>query len=415
MIRIGIVGCGRILNAHLQAFKTLKELGIKNFEITGLCELKAEDALMFLERGKGPLPRAPVLRSSEDPLAAPPTYLSDFQSVNHVGIYTDYHELIANPNVDAIMDLTTVAEHHLVGEASLHANKHLLTQKPLAISVRAARYLVDLANERHLTFGVFENLRQEPMNRAIAWAVRKGLIGDPQLVIVGGLGGLWSPDKVVADTPWRHKKLLGGGGSTIDIGVHLMHMLRYIIGPIQKISATVCILEPTRYQRDDQKQIVKRMTVDADDTFLATILFERGTLGQAWWSWGVHGKPVEIPGVPAVLGSKGSIRGGELVFDGGQRLELMKEFDRLLCPDEREQFFPLGLRSPFAIQQLDWLRAIERGIDPETSGLEGLYDLACGFAMLESSNLGRQIPLEEVLNGTVDNCQREINQHYNLM
>jgi 1,5-anhydro-D-fructose reductase (1,5-anhydro-D-mannitol-forming) len=415
MIRIGIVGCGRILNAHLQAFKTLKEFGINNFEITGLCELKAEDALMFLERGKGPPPRAPVLRLSKDPLAAPPTYLSDFQRVNHVGIYTNYHELIANSNVDAVMDLTTVAEHHLVGEASLRANKPLLTQKPLAISVRAARHLVDLANERHLTFGVFENLRQEPLNRAIAWAVRRGLIGEPQLAIVGSFGGLWSPDKVVADTPWRHKKLLGGGGSTIDIGVHLMHMLRYIIGPIYKIGATVCIFEPVRYQRDEQNQIVKKIMVDADDTFIATIFFERGAIGQAWWSWGVHGRPVEIPGMPAVLGSKGSIRGDELLGDGRCQLELLKEFDSLLSPDEREQFFPLGLRNPYAIQQLDWLRAIERGSQPETSGLEGLYDLACGFAMIESSNLGQQIPLEEVLNSTVDNCQREIDQYYSLI
>jgi len=37
MIRIGIVGCGRILNAHLQGYKQLRELGMDNFRITALC------------------------------------------------------------------------------------------------------------------------------------------------------------------------------------------------------------------------------------------------------------------------------------------------------------------------------------------------------------------------------------------
>ena len=80
MIRIGIVGCGRILNAHLQGYQRLRELGIDNFRITALCARREEDALMFRRRGEGPPPRPPVLDpSTGDPLAAPHTYLSDFQ------------------------------------------------------------------------------------------------------------------------------------------------------------------------------------------------------------------------------------------------------------------------------------------------------------------------------------------------
>ena len=416
MIRIGIVGTGRILNAHLQGYKQLRERGIDNFRITALCARREGDALMFRRRGEGPPPRPPVLDpATGDPLAAPHTYLSDFQDDVEVPIYMDYRELIASGEVDAINDFTTLALHHQVGLAALEAGKHVLTQKPLAISVRAAQRLVDLAHERGLTLGVFENVRQSPAVRAMAWAVRTGLIGDVQVAVMGSLGGLWSPDRVVADTPWRHQKLLGGGGGSIDIGVHQMHWLRYVVGEIAAVGAVARTLEPLRYRRDEQGQIIEEVRADVDDTYLATIAFEHGAVGQLWWSWGIHGEPLDIPGVPAVMGSKGSLKGGELVLDGGQRQPLQQQFEQSLSPDEREQFFPLGLRDPYAIQQFDWLRAIERGADPETSGREGLRDLACAFAILESSALSRQVTLDEILDGNADTYQRESDEHYNLV
>src|SRR3712207_4866223 len=151
MIRIGIVGCGRILNAHLQGYKQLRQLGIDSFRITALCARREEDALMFRRRGEGPPPRPPVLDpATGDPLAAPHTYLSDFQDDVEVAIHTNYRQLIASGQVDAINDFTTLALHHQVGAAALEAGLHLLTQKPLAISVRAGKLLVDLAAARVL-------------------------------------------------------------------------------------------------------------------------------------------------------------------------------------------------------------------------------------------------------------------------
>src|SRR6266540_11913 len=278
MVRIGIVGCGRILNAHLQGYKQLRELGIDNFRITALCARREADALMFRRRGAGPPPRPPVLDpSTGDPLAAPHTYLSDFQDDVEAAVYTDYRELIASGEVDAINDFTTLALHHQGG------------------------------------------------------------------------------------------------------------------------------------------RVVERVRADVDDTYLATLFFERGALGQLWWSWALHGEPLDIPGAPALMGSRGSLRGGEIQLEDGRRLPLQEEFERALSDADRARFFPRGLRDPYAIQQLDWLQAIERGDDPETSGEEGLRDLACAFAIIESSALGRQVTLEELLDGRVDGYQREIDQHYGLV
>lgn len=416
MIRIGIVGCGRILNAHLQGYVRLREQGIDNFRITALCARREDDARMFLRRGEGPPPRPPVLDpATGDPLAAPHTYLSDFQDDVEVGVFTDYRAMIDSGTVDAVNDFTTLALHHQVGAAAVEAGKHLLTQKPLAVSVRAARRLVDGARARGLTLGTFENVRQSPNVRAMAWAVRNGLVGEPQVAVMGSLGGLWSPDRIVADTPWRHDKLQGGGGGSIDIGVHQMHWLRYVVGEVAAVGAVARTFEPVRGRRDAGGVVVEETRADVDDTYLATVLFERGALGQLWWSWALHGEPLEIPGAPVVMGSRGVLKGGEIIGEDGRREPLMARFEAELGAEEREAFFPLGLRDPYAIQQLDWLRSIERGQDPETSGEQGLRDLACAFAMLESSAAGRQVALAEVLDGTVDGYQRPIDEHYGLV
>lgn len=415
MIRIAIVGCGRILNAHLQGYKVLREAGIDNFRITALVARQEDDAKMFLRRGQGPTPRPAVLPpESGDPLAAPHTYLSDFQDDVEAQIFTDYQEMLEQAEVDAVNDFTTLALHHQVGEAALNKGKHLLTQKPLAISVAAGQRLVDLARARGLTLGTFENVRQGRFTRAAGWAVHQGLIGQPQMALVGSLGGLWSPDKVVAETPWRHYKLWGGGGGSIDIGVHQFHLLRYVFGEVAWVSAVARTFEPVRYRRDEAGQIIEKVDVDVDDTYLAVAGFENEAVAQLLWSWAGHGEALNIPDAPTFFGSQGVIKGGQLVSQNGAREALLDYFDKKLSVDEREQFFPLGLTNPYAIQQLDWLRAIERGHDPETSGREGLHDLACAFAMLESSALARRVTLQEVLSGSVATYQADINTHYNL-
>jgi predicted dehydrogenase len=415
MIRIAIVGCGRILNAHLQGYKKLREAGVDDFRITALVARKRDDALMFLRRGEGPPPRPPVLPvETGDSLAAPHTYLSDFQDDVDVEVYTDYVEMLDNAPVDAVNDFTTLALHHSIAAETFARGKHLLTQKPLAISVAAALRLVADAQERGLTLGTFENVRQGKYTRAAGWAVGKGLIGEPQVAVIGSLGGLWSPDKVVADTPWRHDKLLAGGGGTIDIGVHQFHLLRYVFGEVAAVSAVTKTLEPERYRRDDAGNVIETVPVDVDDTHFAVAGMENDAIAQLLWSWGMHGPPVELQASPAFYGSEGCILGERLVTDSGHEASLIDTFEAQITERERDEYFPLGLSDAYAIQQLDWLRAIEAGTDPETSGVEGLLDLACAFAMLESSAARRQVTLEEVLSGEVSGYQDEINEHYGL-
>lgn len=415
MIRIGIVGCGRILNAHLQGYLRLRELGIDTFRITALCARNPDDAYMFRNRGEGPTPRPPVVDpASGDPLAAPHTYISDIHDDVDVRVFTDYRDMIASGLVDAVNDFTTLAVHHDVATVALAAGKHLLAQKPLAVSVRAGRRMVDMAAQRGLTLGVFENVRQMELVRAQHWAVAHGIIGTPQFAVMGMLGGLWSPQRIVAETPWRHQKLRAGGGGSIDIGVHQMDWMRYIMGEVRTVSAMTEIFVPTRSHINPDGS-VRHVDANVDDTYMATLRFANNAMGQLWWSWAGLADAVTINGAPAFVGNQAAIRGDELVYADGRRESLIARFQREMSAHERQQFFPHGLTDPAAISQYDWLQAITNGTDPETSGMEGLRDLAAAFAMLESSALGQTVAVDDVLHSRIDAYQREIDAHYGLL
>ncbi|MGB0386300.1 MAG: Gfo/Idh/MocA family protein [Ardenticatenaceae bacterium] len=415
MIRIGIVGCGRILNAHLHGYRQLREAGIDNFRITALCARKRDDALMFRKKGEGPPPRAAVMDpETGDPLAASHIYLDEFQPDTDVAVFTDYREMIASGLVDAVNDYTSLFMHHQIGLAAFEAGLHLLVEKPLAVSVKAGRMMVEMAQAKGLTLGLFENVRQMLPFRVARWVLEQGLIGELQIAVIGSIGGIWSPVKIVAETPWRHKKLLAGGGGAIDIGVHIMHIVRYVCGEVQTVQGTVRTFEPTRVLRNEQGQITERVEANVDDTYLATVGLENNAVAQLMWSWGAHGEPLEIPGTPAFYGSKGCLKGDTLILDDGTRTSATELFEAQAAPALKAQWFPLGFRDPFAIQQYDWLRAIERGGQPETDGEEGLRDLAAAFAIIESSHLGRRVTLQEILSGQVAQYQTEIDAHYGL-
>ena len=126
---------------------------------------------MYVRRGEGPPQRPAVSNIAGDPLAIGDEYLSDFQD-DEVEIYTDYRQMLAQAPIDAVNDFTTHALHHQIAAAAFAHGKHLLSQKPLAVTIAAGRRMCQEAESRDLIFGVFENFRHSPQTRQLKGCLR---------------------------------------------------------------------------------------------------------------------------------------------------------------------------------------------------------------------------------------------------
>jgi predicted dehydrogenase len=355
--------------------------------------------------------------AADDPLATPHLYVGDFQPEPLPELFTDYRQAIAAGVADAFIVTTSLETHHDVAVRALEAGAHVLVEKPLAITVRAARRMVEAAQRSGAVLATAENARYREEVRAARWAVDEGILGQPQMVLGGGIGaGVWSPNCVIAETPWRHEKRRAGGGPVIDLGVHRFDVLRHICGPIETVSGLVRTYEPERILRDLAGREHGRFPADVEDAAFAQLVFANGAIGQYVFSWGAHGEQFHLPASRLIWGSRGSLVGRQLTLDGGQRHDVVEQF-RTRAPQLHARFFPFGLASdPYgmALEQLDFIRAIAEGRPTEVDGQEGLRDLAIAYAVIESSVAGRPVTVDEVERGEVDAYQRDIDEHYGL-
>jgi predicted dehydrogenase len=322
--------------------------------------------------------------------------------------------MVESDLIDAVLILTPVGLHHEIALRALAAGKHVLIEKPLAVTVRAGRRIADEAEQRGLIAGVAECQRYEPPIRARRWALEHGAIGEPLLWVSGGVGGQWLVDQIVAGTAWRHRRLDAGGGLAVDAGVHLMHEVRYLMGAVAEVSALTSVMEPIRRDRDAGGRVVYEMVNEVNDLYLANLRFSSGALGNVIGGWSARGATVAIPRSPVIYGAKGSIHGDQLIEHGKAAINLLELLDEQASAEELQQFFPHQVRNSFGLELLDFCRAISGEKPMETSAREGVIDLACAYAMVESDAAARPVRVDDVLAGAEHTFQAGIDEHYGL-
>ena len=415
-VRVGIIGCGRILNAHLRGFKILLDNGYTGFRIAALCARKEMDLHRFRKRGEGPPPRPSPVASPGDPLNAPQMYVSDLHPDEEPELYTDYREMLAKGNVDAVCVYTGHDNHHSIAIDALKAGKHVAVEKPMAVTVKACQRMCEEADKAGRILGVLENAHYHPVTHAAAWAVQNGAIGDVVMVFQSVIGcPSPRPDLVLARTPWRQSKLASGGGVALDIGVHVFNRIRTVAGPIETVSAVWKVLEAERVlMNDGDKDIARRLRNEVSDAFFANMTFESGAIGHASFAISARGVSLSFPGGTNVWGARGALSGGEMMNDDGDRTHVMDYAKQHAPADTFESWHPKGISDSFALEELDFIQAIRDGRPMRMHGQEGCLDVALSYAALESGLTGRAVTPSEVLSGDVCEYQKEIDDYYGL-
>ncbi|MDQ0577247.1 putative dehydrogenase [Agromyces albus] len=142
-------------------------------------------------------------------------------------------ELLADPEVDVVLNLTIPMAHAEVATRSLEAGKHVYGEKPLAVTVAEARSVLDLAQQRGLWVGCAPDTVLGTGIQTARRAVDDGMIGPPvaataTMAIPGHEA--WHPNPDFYYAP--------GGGPLYDMGPYYLHALITLLGPVARVSAS---------------------------------------------------------------------------------------------------------------------------------------------------------------------------------
>ena len=397
-IRLAIVGCGVMGNRHFAGFVELTRAGLSDFELVAVCDIVREKAQKLAQQ-------------AEEELGKKPAAVENLEE-------------LASMNVQAIDAVTVPWNHHTLAIEALERGWHIMVEKPMGVTVRACKLMLEAAQNSTGVLSVAENFHYDPMNRLGRELVRTGAIGTPRLMIHNNVGG----GTGIIVTPWRHYKR--GGGSLLDVGVHNTYVTEYLMGEVESVYAHTRLHEAIRKNREGVE-----IEPDAEDAVYATLLFQNGAVGQYIEDHAGHGQGTRQR---VIYGSKGSLhlpgdRSGNpitITLDGKgaisdeRVLEFVPEFHlnrvtAALFGGERlwryEFPFPEIDRKLLAVEYADFAEAILEGRPAEVDLTKAARSVGVPYAMLESSKLGRPVTMEEVMAGEVSAYQDEINKTIGLM
>jgi predicted dehydrogenase len=251
-------------------------------------------------------------------------------------VYTDYGELIARDEIDAVTIVTPNVSHAEIAIAALRAGKHVFCEKPLGMNPSEVRAMLDAARASGKVHMVSFTFRYLHCLRELRKMVQRGDIGQPHYVRARGEGmsGL-APNLRVR---WRDMMSLSGGGMIQDMGSHYVDCVDWIMAPIQEVCGVLL-----NVPRVAPHVLTGAPTpIDSDDLNAALFRTRTGILGDYMLSritpnhgdWGFE-----------VVGNEGALMG--LLTRGDQdELQALRrghEWEPVPLPQETEIHKPLAL------------------------------------------------------------------------
>jgi predicted dehydrogenase len=207
-------------------------------------------------------------------------------------------ELLADPGVDLVLNLTIPAAHAEVATRSLEAGKHVYGEKPLTVTVAEARAVLNLARSRGLWVGCAPDTVLGTGIQTARRAVDDGMIGRPvaataTMAIPGHEA--WHPHPDFYYAP--------GGGPLYDMGPYYLHALITLLGPVARVSASSSRPATERVIASGPRA-GERIPVLIDTHITALLEHVDGavtTLTMSFDTVGTRALPIEVHGVEGSL------------------------------------------------------------------------------------------------------------------
>lgn len=278
-------------------------------------------------------------------------------------VYDSLAAMLADPTIGAVYIASTNERHHDEVLACAGAGKHVLCDKPLALTLDDTAAMIAACDRAGVVFATNHHLRNAATHIAIRQAVSSGRIGRP--VVARVAHGSLLPKHLQT---WR---IAGdaGAGAALDLTVHDADLLRFLL--------------------DDEFVRVSAMTANSgmaggttEDTVVTTLMSARGTIGQFQ---DVFNAPYS-EGRVEIHGTEGSIIGRNVMSQAPAGSVTIVDADGVHeLSIDHENLYVRGIRR--------FVAAIAGTDVVPSSGLDGSRSLAIALAALESSRTGRAVEI----------------------
>ena len=168
--------------------------------------------------------------------------------------FSDLDSLLALPEVDAVYIATPVFCHKEQVIAAANAGKHILLEKPMAMTSAEAEELKALCEEKGVRLSIGLMMRFHAYHEEMKRLIAEGAIGD--IVSIRSQFACWYPD---IPGVWRQDKSKSGGGALVDLGVHCIDLVQYVTGLRATEVTAFCDTQTFSYGVDDSASVLLRM------------------------------------------------------------------------------------------------------------------------------------------------------------
>lgn len=329
-VKVGIAGLGRLGKGHAKnlAFK------IANAELTAACSIVPAE-LEFAKKELG---------------------VTD--------VYTDYNEMLAKADIDAVVIVTTSSEHCWQIAAALDAGKHVFSDKPLGVTIEECK-MAEAAVERHpeLTFFLGFMRRFDPSYAYAMEKIKAGHIGKPYMVKATGI----DPEALVQGAI---KFAPTSGGIFIDMAIHDIDLMRWFLGsdPVEVYATGATFKHPEFKACGD------------DETGIATYKCANGSLGFVHVGrTAPYGYHVETE----IVGTEGTLR-----ISPVPEKNLCMIYDKNGAVKECVSGFPERFADAYRLEMENFIDCVQKGVKPDVTVYDGTKSTQIAFATTEAYKNG---------------------------
>lgn len=333
--RIALVGCGRIAKNH---FETIAQ--VEGLQLVAVC-----DEVESRAREAGAHWKVPA--------------------------YTSLSRMLADVPCDVVTIATPSGMHPAHAMEVAAAGRHVISEKPMAISLADADAMVAACAAAGVQLFVVKQNRLNPPIQLLRRAVEKGRFGR---LFVANCTVRWTrPQEYYDQAPWRGTWALDGG-AFMNQASHYVDLLQWLMGPVESVVAKTATLA---------------RRIEAEDTGAAVIRFKSGAIGVMEVTMLTF--PRNLEGSITLLGEKGSVRIAGTAVNKIEHWQFADydDDDRLVDASSTNPSSVYGFgHLPYYRNVLSVLRGEAR---PETDGHEGRKSLELILAIYESARTGREV------------------------